>query len=131
VNARSSILCGLLAAATIACAATHPARFGSAQKQTIPSDGLVLEVENHNWSDVLIYVVHDGTSTRFLDLSAAKSGSREIPPRFVSSSGMIRFLVHRIGGDDDYLSPQVSVRTGSTVSLTLESDLRRSSLGVW
>jgi hypothetical protein len=96
-----------------------------------PADPLVLEVDNHNWSDVLIYIVHDGTSTRFLDLTAAKSATQEIPGRLVGSNGMLQFLVHRIGGVDDYLSPVVSVRTGFTVSLTLESDLRRSSLGVW
>lgn len=123
-----------------ACASRH----ARAAEQPLPDNVLVLEVENHNWSDVLIYVIHDGTRSRFMEVSAAKSTTEAIPARFVGSNGMLRLLVHRIGGpddsvmlvrrggtSDDYLTPTVSVRTGKTVSLTLESDLQRSSLGVW
>lgn len=94
-------------------------------------DDLVLEVDNRNWSDVLIYVIHDGTHTRFLQVSAAKSVAHPIPAKLVGSDGTLRLLVHRIGGVDDYLSSPVSVRTGRTLALTLESNLERSSLGVW
>lgn len=135
---RCVVVCGLLVAA--GCASSQP----RAAEQPLPDNVLVLEVENHNWSDVLIYVIHDGTRSRFLELSAAKSAVQAIPARFVGSSGVLQLLIHRIGGpddsvilvrrsgtSDDYLSPAISVRTGNTVSLTLESNLQRSSLGVW
>lgn len=131
-------ICGLLA--TAGCASRHP----RAAEQPLPDNVLVLEVENHNWSDVLIYVIHDGTRSRFLEVSAAKTMTEPIPARFVGANGILRLLIHRIGGaddsvllvrrsgvSDDYLTPAVSVRTGNTVSLTLESDLQRSTLGVW
>lgn len=131
-------VCGMLA--TAGCASRH----SRVAEEPLPDNVLVLEVENHNWSDVVIYVVHDGTRSRFLDVSAAKSAMEPIPARFVGSNGMVRLLIHRIGGADnsvlvvrrggvadDYLTPAVSVRTGNTVSLTLESDLQRSTLGVW
>ncbi len=113
----------------------------------VPVDALALEVENRNWSDVVIYVLHDGSRTRFAQVTAAKSATLPIPLRLVSSTGTIQLLVHRIGGHDDamvaiggpnfaaarddYLSPIVSVRTGYTVALTLEDNLQRSTVGIW
>ena len=94
-------------------------------------DDLVLEVSNNNWSDVIIYMVHDGTRTRFTSVTAAHSVSFAIPPRYVSSNGNIQIVAHRIGGKDEYVSPVVSVRLGHTVALTLESNLVRSTVGVW
>lgn len=95
-----------------------------------PED-VVLEVDNHNWSDVLLYVVHDGSTTRFAQITAARSASIPIPSYLVGSNGIVRFVAHRIGGLDDYFSPSVSVRTGQTIALTLEGQLEMSSIGVW
>ena len=134
-----------LAAAALSAACAHPRP--EPQPQPSADNALVLEVDNHNWSDVLIYVLHDGMRTRFIEVTATKSVSEPIPEHLVSSGRTVQLLVHRIGGrddrvnlavgpsfrmpSDDYLSPIVSIRTGSTVSLTLESDLQRSSVGVW
>lgn len=109
-----------------ACAGRH----GSSEPEPAQPD-VVLEVDNHNWADVLLYVVHDGTATRFLQITGAKSASVTIPSRLVGANGVVRFIAHRIGGLDDYYSPAVSVRTGQTISLTLEGQLKMSSVGVW
>jgi hypothetical protein len=94
-------------------------------------DELVLEVSNNNWSDVVIYMVRDGRRTRFTVVTAARSASVAIPSRFISSNRTVQIVARRIGGNDEYLSPAVSVRLGHTVALTLESNLVRSSVGVW
>lgn len=94
-------------------------------------EGLVLEVANNNWSDIVIYVVRDGTRTRFVVATAATSTTVSFPLRFVNSSGNIQLVAHRIGGTDEYVSPVVSVRMGHTIALTLESNLVRSTVGVW
>jgi hypothetical protein len=94
-------------------------------------DDLTLEVANNNWSDVIIYLVHDGRRNRFTQVTAARSTSIAIPARYVSSNGSVQIVAHRIGGNDAYVSPVVSVRMGHTVALTLESSLARSTVGVW
>jgi len=93
---------------------------------------LVVEIENHNWSDVLVYIEHDGFRSRFATVNAAHSLSRRLPRSLVGSDGTLRFIAHRIGGGNDYfVTPKVSIRTGYTISLTIEDDLRRSTVGVW
>ncbi|MDQ6738397.1 MAG: hypothetical protein M3Z30_11955 [Gemmatimonadota bacterium] len=106
------------------CAVHHP-------EPEVAIVDIALEVENRNWSDVVLYVVHDGTTTRFMSVTAAKTETVTIGRRFIGASGVVRFIAHRVGGDDDYYSPSVSVRTGSTIALTLQPELNMSSIGVW
>jgi len=110
---------------SIACTGHH------GMQAAEPADDVVLEVDNHNWADVLLYVVHDGSTTRLAQVTAAKSVSVPIPSRLVGADGIVSFVAHRIGGLDDYYSPRVSVRTGNTIALTLEGQLGMSSIGVW
>jgi hypothetical protein len=97
----------------------------------LTGDELMLEVANNNWSDAIIYMVHDGIRTRFVQVTAARSLSAAIPTRYVSANGTVQLFAHLIGGTENYVSPVVSVRMGHTLSLTLESNLARSTVGVW
>jgi hypothetical protein len=95
------------------------------------AQSLVLEVQNHNWADIIIYVVHDGRRTRLNSVTATKNSSLIIPPNLIGQVGNLQLIARRVGAYDRYVSPQISVRTGSTIVLTLESDLSRSSVAVW
>jgi hypothetical protein len=97
----------------------------------LPADPIVLEVENHNWADVVLYIVHDGVQTRFTQVAAAHDLSLEIPARLQGQMGVIRLSVRRIGGTDSFLSQAISLRGSSAVRFTIESSLSRSSVGVW
>ena len=119
-----SRLVAFLSLATAACSLNRPATAATI-------DDIVLEVENRNWSDVVLYVVHDGSTTRFMSVTAARTQTVPIAPRFIGATGVVRFIAHRVGGDDDYYSPSVSVRTGGTIALTLQPELNMSSIGVW
>lgn len=123
----------LAAAFMVATAAASgcTARHGSPADQAVVPEQVVLEVENRNWSDVVLYVIHDGRSTRFITITAAKTDTVPIAPRFIGSNGVVRFIAHRVGGYDDYYSPTVSIRTGNTIALTLQPELNMSSIGVW
>ena len=92
---------------------------------------LVLSVDNQNWSDVVIYIVHDGSRTRFLTVRAVSAAEETIPSRLISSDASLALVAHRVGGSDDYLSPKLTVRNSKTVALTLAPKLTASSVGVW
>ena len=119
----------------LACAGKHPVTSASLADSppdsTVVLEPVVLEVENHNWADVVLYVVHDGIQTRFTQVAAAHNVSLEIPPRLQGQMGVIRIAARRIGGTDSYVSQAISVRGSSAVRLTIESSLNHSSVGVW
>jgi hypothetical protein len=118
----------------LACAGRHPVTqdsLAAAPSETAAPEPVVLEVENHNWADVVLYVVHDGVQTRFTQVAAAHSVSIEIPTRLQGQMGVIRIAARRIGGTDSYVSQAISLRGSSSVRLTIESSLNHSSVGVW
>lgn len=125
------VACTLGAGTLVAIAGCGPHRVPSADAPDVPDGVLALEVDNRNWSDVLISVIHDGSRERFIEVGATKSQTFAIPPHLVGTTGMLRLVLHRIGGLDDFITPAVSVRTGNTIDLTIESSLDRSTIGVW
>jgi hypothetical protein len=117
----------------IACAGRHPTpeALTANDPEAAAPEPVILEVENHNWADVVLYVVHDGVQTRFTQVAAAHNLTIEIPPRLQGQMGVIRIAARRIGGTDSYISQAVSIRGSTAVRLTIESSLNHSSLGVW
>lgn len=114
------------------CARSIPVKgYDEAAPTPTASAPVVLEVENHNWADVVLYVVHDGVQTRFTQVAAAHNASIEIPERLQGQMGVIRIAARRIGGSDSFVSQAISLRGNSAVRFTIESNLNRSSVGVW
>jgi len=131
MSARRTTLasCFVGAAVLSGCARGH-----ATTQQLAPvalADTVVLEVENHNWADVVLYVVHDGVQTRFAQVAAAQNVSMKIPPQLHGQMGVIRIAARRIGGTDSYVSQAISLRGNSAVRFTIESKLGKSSVGVW
>lgn len=119
----------MLAAAIIACRRSQLAEDVPAEP-SLPQI-VILNVQNHNWADVIIYVVHDGRRTRLDTVRATKTTSLVVPPNLIGQAGNLQLIARRVGAYDRYISPTISIRTGSTLVLTLESDLKRSSIAVW
>lgn len=119
-----------IAAAVLAC---RGSQFPEDVVPELASDtqGVILEVQNHNWADMIIYVVHDGRRRRLSTVVATENTSLIIPPNMIGQVGNLQLIARRVGAYDRYVSPLISIRTGLTVVLTLESDLRRSSIAVW
>jgi hypothetical protein len=124
-------LCIVATAFLPACARSIPVKNFDVPEVLVPPSPVVLEVENHNWADVVLYVVHDGVQTRFAQVAAAHNLSLEIPPSLQGQMGIIKIAARRIGGTDSYLSQAISLRGNSAVRFTIESNLNRSSVGVW
>ena len=120
-----------MAALLSACARAHPVGESFADSPALPPDPVKLQVENHNWADIVLYIVHDGIQTRLTQIAAAHDVSLDIPPQLQGQMGVIRLAVRRIGGTDSYLSQAISLRGNSEVRFTIESSLSRSSVGVW
>jgi hypothetical protein len=107
--------------------ARHATESGAA-----PESGadIALVVENHHWSDVIVYLLHDGVLDRVGLATAVKTSTFNIPSRRLGTAGLVRLRGHPVGAPDDHTTEAFVVRPGQEIEWTLESDLARSSVAV-
>ena len=87
-----------------------------------------LVVENHNWSDMRIYLVHDGVSERIGEVTAAKTKSFVLSGRYFESMAGIQLQAYAIAGDQPYTTEVLTIHPGDLITWTLESRLDHSSI---
>jgi hypothetical protein len=97
----------------------------------VPEGDLALNVTNHNYLDVVVYVLHDGQRTRVGTVSASSSTVFFFPTRLLGQGREIRLYGAAIGNDDYAITDVLVVQRGQYIEWTLETDLRRSSVGVY
>ena len=90
-----------------------------------------LQIANHNWSDIVIYVLRDGQPSRIGVATAASSTSFLLPRRMFGQAGEIQFWGRPIGAAGNAYSENVIVQPGQWIEWTLEDDLNRSAIGVY
>jgi len=127
----SFALAVLFTASLSGCSRSIPVKDYNEPAPVVLASPVTLEVENHNWADVVLYLLHDGVQTRFTQVAAAHSLSIEIPENLQGQMRVIRIAARRIGGSDSYVSQAISLRGNSAVRFTIESNLNHSSVGVW
>ena len=88
-----------------------------------------VQIDNHNWSDVVIYVVHGGMRTRLGTAGTAKSTELRFPASYVFAD-RVSLLAAPIGSPARFQSERFKAYPGQRVILTIESTLSRSSLMV-
>ena len=99
-----------------------------------PSPGnteVVLEVENHHWKDIVIYLMNGNQSQRLGMVSGVSTNSFVFPFRQLATGGKVRLRANPVGGEASFTSEDVVIQSGQGIRWTLESDLKRSSLSVY
>jgi hypothetical protein len=124
-------LCFLVLPAGAAACLHHSEPAAGSTGPAPPSEDVALEIANHNWLDVTIYVLHDGQSTRVGTASASSSASFSLPAHLLGQGREIRLIGHPIGGSGAVITETFVVQPGQYVEWTLESDLNRSAIGVY
>jgi len=97
----------------------------------IPQTEFALRVTNHNYLDVVLYVLHDGLQTRVGTVTGSSAQTFLLPARLLSHSGEIRLYGDPVGNDEYALTEVLVVEPGQYIEWTLETDLRRSSVAVF
>ena len=96
-----------------------------------PEGEIALSVTNHNYLDVVIYVLHDGLQTRVGTVTGSSSAVFFLPARLLGLAREIRLYGDAIGSDAYARTDILVVQRGQYIEWTLETDLRRSSVGVY
>lgn len=122
-----------IALSCLLSAACHHKPHGSKDSsgEVVFTQPVTLELANHNWSDVTVYVVYGSQRTRLTTVTAAQEAAVTLPAHALRPSGEIRLLAHAVGNPNTFLSEVIVAKSGMTITWTLETDLRRSSLAVW
>ena len=104
-----------------------------AQQHTVavPEGEIALNVTNHNYLDVVVYVLHDGQQTRIGTVTGSSSQQFYIPARLLGQGREIQLLGDPIGSPAFARTETIVVQPGQYIEWTLETDLRRSSVGVY
>ena len=119
---------GLLIALSVAC--------GSRSRRTraassAGSGEFSLQVINHHFLDVTIYVLHDGERSRVGLVTATTTQTFVLPGRILGQAHDITLFGEVVGSSNVVRTDRLIVRPGQLVEWTLETDLRRSSVGVY
>ena len=120
----------LLCAALIVTAACSSHRRRAATDSGPPPD-VTLQVTNHNFLDVTVFVLHDGQRLRIGLVTGSTTQSFVLPGRMVALSHELALLGHAVGSPLFARTETIIVRPGQRIEWTLETDLRRSSVGVY
>jgi hypothetical protein len=91
----------------------------------------MVEVENHHWSDVVVYLMNGSQSQRLGMVTGVSTNRFLFPYRQIAAGGRLRLRAHAVGEEGSFISEDVVVQPGQSIKWTLESDLRRSSLAVF
>src|SRR5690349_13710197 len=97
----------------------------------VPEGEVALNVTNHNYLDVVVYVLHDGIQTRVGTVTGSSSTVFFLPARLLGSGREIQLYGDAIGNDSYARTDVLVVQRGQYIEWTLETDLRRSSVGVF
>jgi hypothetical protein len=91
-----------------------------------------LNVVNHHWSDVDVYVVRDGQRQRVGSVTAAGEENFELNPSLTKAGGTLQLQAHAVGSSGGISSETFNVRPGGMqITWTLESNLSRATLAIY
>ena len=91
-----------------------------------------LNVVNHHWGDVDVFLVRDGQRHRVGMVTAAGEENFELNPSMTKAGGTLQLQAHAVGASGGISSETFSVRPGGMqITWTLESNLSRATLAVY
>jgi len=90
-----------------------------------------LEVENHGWSDIVIYLVRGTAVDRLGMVGSLNTKTFVFPFRRLGTGNDVRLRADPIGDSRAFTSENLLVQPGQWIKWTLESDLTRSFLAVY
>jgi hypothetical protein len=90
-----------------------------------------LEVENHGWADIVVYLVRGTAEERLGTVGSLNSTMFTFPFHRLGTGNDARLKADPIGSDRVFYSEDIHIQPGQSIKWTLESDLSRSFLGVY
>lgn len=90
-----------------------------------------LRVDNRNWQNVDIQVLHRGIQSHLGSVNASAVTEIVFPKYLLSDLGEVELIAHAIGTPYTIRTQVIVLKPGTEVRWTLETDLSRSSIAVY
>jgi hypothetical protein len=91
-----------------------------------------LQVVNHHWGDVDVFVIRDGQRTRIGQVTASSDANFVLAKSMTNGGGTLQLQAHAVGQAGAVSSETISVRPGGMqLSWTLENGLTRATLAFY
>lgn len=91
-----------------------------------------LQVVNHHWGDVDVYVIREGQRIRVGTVTASTEENFVLAKSITSGIGTLRLQAHALGTSGAISSEQITVRPGGMqITWTLENNLTRATLAFY
>ena len=104
---------------------------GSEESRSPKKSEILLEVENHHWNDVVVYLMNGNQSQRLGMVGGVSTSNFVFTYRQIAAGGKVRLRAQPVGGQASFTSEDVVIQSGQGLKWTLESDLKRSTLAVY
>src|SRR2546423_8863878 len=124
----AAVLTALLVVAS-ACFVFHRGKTDPRPAFDAPEGEIALNVTNHNYLDMVIYVLHDGQRTRVGMVTGSSSSLLFVPLRLLGMGHELQLYGRAIGSDAFARTETLIIQTGQYIEWTLETELRRPSVG--
>ncbi|HET9982788.1 MAG TPA: hypothetical protein VFQ38_04360 [Longimicrobiales bacterium] len=99
------------------------------QSEEPAPEPITLRVTNHNWSDVVIYVLPSGSRIRLGSVVTGQQADFVLPLNY-TPNGVMSLLVDPIGSRETFRTGNILVSPGQQVELVIENQLSTSSWSV-
>ena len=90
-----------------------------------------VEVENHNWSDMVIYLDRGSLSERLGTVGTLHTVVFTFPYLKLGSTGNSRLRADPIGNLRSFSSELINIQPGQSLKWTIENDIDRSFLSAY
>lgn len=127
VSSRQTPTVLLLALVLGGCSTSHSTRD---PEPFLPAPPMFVEVTNHNWSDVGIYVQRLGARHRLGSVTSMTTRRLEVPRSIVGPGADVQILVDPIGGARTHSTDLILIQPGLVIELDVENRLESTSYSV-
>ena len=126
---RLAVACSAMLSAAPGCGfhSSHPP--GTNDSGAARSE-VSVEVENHNWSDITVYLITTGLPQRLGMVTALGNANFVFPSHRLNTTAGVRLRALPVAGTP-FTSETILVQPGQAITWTLENDLNVSSLSVY
>ncbi|HEX5178585.1 MAG TPA: hypothetical protein VFW04_04595 [Gemmatimonadaceae bacterium] len=119
------VVIAAVAVASVSCWHHHP------PNESAGGGPATLRVDNRNWQNVDIQVLHRGMQSHLASVNATAVTNVVFPKYLLSDLGEVQLIAHAIGTPYTITTQVIVLKPGTEVRWTLETDLNRSTIAVY